>query len=45
MRKERKIINTNIRLKRCDEQDRQACEFLQTMESAGKNITVTPEQL
>ena len=32
MRKERKIINTNIRLNLCDEQDRQAWEYLQTME-------------
>ena len=31
MRKERKIINTNIRLNLCDEQDRQAWEYLQTM--------------
>ena len=30
MRKERKIINTNIRLNLCDEQDRQAWEYLQT---------------
>ena len=28
MRKERKIINTNIRLNLCDEQDRQAWEYL-----------------
>ena len=27
MRKERKIINTNIRLNLCDEQDRQAWEY------------------
>ena len=32
MRKERKIINTNIRLNFCDEQDRQAWEYLQTMD-------------
>ncbi len=32
MRKERKIINTNIRLNLCDEQDRQAWEYLQTMD-------------
>ena len=32
MRKERKIINTNIRLNLCDEQDRQAGEYLQTMD-------------
>ena len=32
MRKERKIINTNIRLKLCDEQDRLAWEYLQTMD-------------
>ena len=32
MRKERKIINTNIRLNRCDEQDRQARQYLQTMD-------------
>ena len=32
MRKERKIINTNIRLKLCDEQARQAWEYLQTMD-------------
>ena len=31
MRKERKIINTNIRLNLCDEQDRKAWEYLQTM--------------
>ena len=31
MRKERKIINTNIRLNLCDERDRQAWEYLQTM--------------
>ena len=28
MRKERKIINTNIRLNLCDEQDGQAWEYL-----------------
>ena len=32
MRKERKIININIRLNLCDEQDRQAWEYLQTMD-------------
>ena len=32
MRKERKIINTNIRLNLCDKQDRQAWEYLQTMD-------------
>lgn len=32
MRKERKVINTNIRLNLCDEQDRQAWEYLQTMD-------------
>ena len=32
MRKERKIINTNIRLNLCDERDRQAWEYLQTMD-------------
>ena len=32
MRKERKTINTNIRLNLCDEQDRQAWEYLQTMD-------------
>ena len=32
MRKEQKIINTNIRLNLCDEQDRQAWEYLQTMD-------------
>ena len=32
MRKERKIINTNIRLNLCDEQDRQAWEYFQTMD-------------
>lgn len=32
MRKERKIISTNIRLNLCDEQDRQAWEYLQTMD-------------
>lgn len=32
MRKERKIINTNIRFNLCDEQDRQAWEYLQTMD-------------
>ena len=32
MRKERNIINTNIRLNLCDEQDRQAREYLQTMD-------------
>ena len=32
MRKERQIINTNIRLNLCDEQDRQAWEYLQTMD-------------
>ena len=32
MRKERKIINTNIRLNLCDAQDRQAWEYLQTMD-------------
>ena len=32
MRKERKIINTNIRLNLCDEQDRQAWEYLRTMD-------------
>ena len=32
MRKERKIINTNIRLNLSDEQDRQAWEYLQTMD-------------
>lgn len=31
MRKERKIINTNIRLDLCNEQDRQAWEYLQTI--------------
>ena len=43
MRKERKIINTNIRLNLCDEQDRQAWEYLQTM--TGRNINRTPELL
>ena len=43
MRKERKIINTNIRLNLCDEQDRQAWECLQTMDR--ENINRTPEQL
>ena len=33
MRKERRIINTNIRLNLCDEQDRKAWECLQTMDS------------
>ena len=28
MRKERRIINTNIRLNLCDEQDRKAWEYL-----------------
>jgi hypothetical protein len=32
MRKERKIINTNIRLNLLDEADRQAWEYLQTMD-------------
>ena len=32
MRKERKIINTNIRLNLCEEQDRQAWKYLQTMD-------------
>ena len=32
MRKERKIINTNIRLNLCEEQDRMAWEYLQTMD-------------
>ncbi len=32
MSKERKIINTNIRLNLCEEQDRQAWEYLQTMD-------------
>ena len=32
MKKERKIINTNIRLNLCDEQDRQAWEYLQGMD-------------
>ena len=32
MRKERKIINTNIRLNLCDEQDRKTWEYLQTMD-------------
>lgn len=32
MRKERKIINTNIRLNLCEEQDRLAWEYLQTMD-------------
>lgn len=32
MRKERKIINTNIRLNLRDEQDRKAWEYLQTMD-------------
>lgn len=32
MRIERNIINTNIRLNLCDEQDRQAWEYLQTMD-------------
>ena len=32
MRKERKIINTNIRLNLLDETDRQAWEYLQTMD-------------
>ncbi len=32
MRKEWKIINTNIRLNLCEEQDRQAWEYLQTMD-------------
>lgn len=32
MRKERKIINTNIRLNLCEEQDRQAWVYLQTMD-------------
>ena len=32
MRKERRIINTNIRLNLCDEQDRKAWEYLQTMD-------------
>ena len=31
MRKERKIINTNIRLNLLDEADRQTWEYLQTM--------------
>ena len=43
MRKERKIINTNIRLNLCDEQDRRAWEYLQTMDR--ENINRTPEQL
>lgn len=43
MRKEQKIINTNIRLNLCDEQDRQAWEYLQTMDR--ENINRTPEQL
>lgn len=43
MRKERKIINTNIRLNLCDEQDRQAWEYLQTMDR--ENINRTPELL
>ena len=43
MRKELKIINTNIRLNICDEQDRQAWEYLQTMDR--ENINRTPEQL
>ena len=30
MRKERKIINTNIRLNLCDEQDRQAFNLIST---------------
>ena len=32
MSKERKIINTNIRLNLCEEHDRQAWEYLQTMD-------------
>ncbi|MEI3259722.1 MAG: hypothetical protein V8S03_10580 [Faecalimonas umbilicata] len=32
MRKERKIINTNIRLNLMDEQDKKAWEYLQTMD-------------
>ncbi|WP_278335599.1 hypothetical protein [Roseburia sp. 831b] len=43
MRKERKIINTNIRLNLCDEQDRQAWEYLQMMDR--ENINRTLEQL
>ena len=43
MRKERKIINTNIRLNLCDEQDRQAWEYLQTMDR--ENINHIPELL
>lgn len=42
MRKERKIINTNIRLNLCDEQDRHGniCRRWTV-----KNINRTPEQL
>ena len=32
MKAKKKIINTNIRLNLCDEQDRQAWEYLQTMD-------------
>ncbi len=44
MRKERKIINTNIRLNLCDEQDRQAWGNI-CRRWTGKNINRTPEQL
>ncbi len=43
MRKERKIINTNIRLNLCDEQDRQAWNICRRW--TGKNINRTPELL
>lgn len=32
MKTKKRIINTNIRLNLCDEQDRQAWEYLQTMD-------------
>ena len=32
MKAKKRIINTNIRLNLCDEQDRQAWEYLQTMD-------------
>ena len=40
MRKERKIINTNIRLNLCDEQDRQAWEYLQGLNAVSLNRTM-----
>lgn len=43
MKAKKRIINTNIRLNLCDEQDRQAWEYLQTMDR--KNINPTQEQL